>query len=950
MKNAMLKLNTKLEEVEALVQKGKFSQSLAALREILPQLKEDAYSIDRGTMSYLLAATFYGLGRYKEALAEGKKAYGVFKNTLENKRIAQTLYILGNTFLRLGDSKNAEAELRDAIATYRRIEDYDGIINSYNKLANIYFIRSEFSRSIEYLNESIHICKKTKNHKVMAHLLANVAVVYIRAGELSAAERNILLAINIHEERKDEINLARCYLSLGYIRFLIRDFPQAEQTYLKSLPLIENNKLIRELAIYYEYYGELEFEKREYQKAKEYYQKAIEIGENIAPDGDIINQSFRLLAELQLSLNQLEEALNSCDKSLKVSLSLNNKLEEGAVYRLLGQIHTAKNDKSKANQYFLKGIDLFREIGAKYELAKTMLMAAQSGLFDYQESLNYLRESERIFKGLKIPYWVGLTLIQRAEVQIINNSFDNSISSLDQAQNIFSELKDQYQLDQILSLRNKVEKAISEKSLSVENEYRLFRRDLSEGEYRGIQAGSLEESLQILVHRISADRGFVVLNNDDEDFSINSAYNFSLDKATQIFSALSQNKKEKLEKPLIQTNASLENGNTIQSLICLPLNTGDKIDGHLYLDRVVNGEQSSAFNQNQLNFAVAFADVIAMKLVEIQKRKLEEDNLRLKEQLQLTYCFPNVITQNSDMLKILWKLKQVKDSSISMMLEGDTGTGKDLLAKAIHYSSSRKNQKFVPVNCAALPESLFESELFGHRKGAYTGAAYDKRGLLEEADGGTLYLDEVGDMHPTIQIKLLRVLEDKELTRLGETKPRKIDIRIISATNKNMEEEVQQGGFRMDLFYRLNAVHIKLHPLKDRREDIPLLVDHFIKTYSDDPSKFSHLIPLILELFANYNWPGNVRELENEVKRLLAFNRDTKTPRLDILSDKFTMPADLQSEKLSLYDRVALWERQYIIKALIDSNWVKKAAADALHIPESSLRFKIKHYKIKKPE
>ena len=154
----------------------------------------------------------------------------------------------------------------------------------------------------------------------------------------------------------------------------------------------------------------------------------------------------------------------------------------------------------------------------------------------------------------------------------------------------------------------------------------------------------------------------------------------------------------------------------------------------------------------------------------------------------------------------------------------------------------------------------------------------------------------------------------------------------------------------MDLFYRLNAIHIKLPPLKDRREDIPLLVDHFIKTYSDNPSRFSHLIPLILELFANYDWPGNVREVENEVKRLLAFNRDTSTPRLDILSDKFTVPSDLGSDKLSLYDRVAMWERQYIIKALIDHNWVKKAAAEALRIPESSLRFKIKQNNIKKPK
>jgi transcriptional regulator with PAS, ATPase and Fis domain len=336
--------------------------------------------------------------------------------------------------------------------------------------------------------------------------------------------------------------------------------------------------------------------------------------------------------------------------------------------------------------------------------------------------------------------------------------------------------------------------------------------------------------------------------------------------------------------------------------------------------------------------------------MEIQKKKLEEDNLRLRQQLQLTYAFPTVVTQSPSMLKILWKLKQVKDSSLPILLEGETGTGKDLIAKAIHYASERKNQKFVAVNCAALPETLLESELFGHKKGSYTGATFDKKGLLEEADGGTLYLDEVADMSPSSQIKLLRVLEEKEFTRLGETKVRKVDIRLISATNRNMEEEVEKGRFRKDLFYRLNAVHIQIPLLKERREDIPLLVDHFIKSHCDDPARFSHLVPLVLELFASYDWPGNIRELENEVKRLLAFNKDSATTGIDVLSDKFAIPEELKKEKISLYDRLALWERQYILKALIDNNWVKKTTADALHIPESSLRFKMKHYNIVSPK
>ncbi len=230
------------------------------------------------------------------------------------------------------------------------------------------------------------------------------------------------------------------------------------------------------------------------------------------------------------------------------------------------------------------------------------------------------------------------------------------------------------------------------------------------------------------------------------------------------------------------------------------------------------------------------------------------------------------------MLEMLAQLRQVIDSPISITIEGETGTGKDLLARAIHYNSIRRNKRFISVNCAALPETLLESELFGYKRGAFTGADRDKPGLFEEADGGTFFLDEVADMPLSIQAKVLRVLESKELVRLGETVPRKVDVRIISATNKDLKEQMAKRLFRQDLYYRLSALSYLLAPLRDRKEDIPLLVDHFLEESHKRVSQET------MKALVAYDWPGNVRELENEMKKLVLLAGDNDEIGIDLLS------------------------------------------------------------------
>jgi transcriptional regulator with PAS, ATPase and Fis domain len=325
--------------------------------------------------------------------------------------------------------------------------------------------------------------------------------------------------------------------------------------------------------------------------------------------------------------------------------------------------------------------------------------------------------------------------------------------------------------------------------------------------------------------------------------------------------------------------------------------------------------------------------------------------------------FDGIITQDEAILKILEKVAQVKDSDISILLEGETGTGKDLLAKAIHCASNRGKGQFVAVNCAERAEGLLESELFGHKRGSFTGAVADKRGFVEEAHGGTLYLDEIADVSPSVQVKLLRAIEEKEIVRLGEVKPRKVDFRVIATTNKDLDELVSQGKFRSDLFYRLNGIRFRLPALRERKNDIPLLVEHFLKKHrQNEMSKNGGCegeefvsVPTVdknvMGLLLGYPWPGNIRELDNLVKQMAIFSDGqpmiTEKPLAGIL-EKLTVNGKI-SEEATLPDRVKQIVKEEINKALAKAGGNISKAARILGIGEARLRYQMKTLRINYP-
>jgi len=489
-----------------------------------------------------------------------------------------------------------------------------------------------------------------------------------------------------------------------------------------------------------------------------------------------------------------------------------------------------------------------------------------------------------------------------------------------------------------------------------------------------------------------AERGFIVLIRD-KHYDIAAARNLdkeSLKKAKEKISTTILREVVQKQGPVLSVDAlgdeKLKKSQSVtnmklRSVLALPLRVGSDILGIVYLD---NRFSAGIFQESHAHQLGLFADQAALalfhaKLLEenrARQRELEENqrlvlklNKSLEEKLgqqeaelseakkmlesgefnpELRARYLDIIGDSNAMTDVLKTLDRIADSEVTVYIHGESGTGKELIAKALHYNGPRKAAGFTSVNCAGFSDSLLESELFGHVKGAFTGAERDKKGLFEHAQGGTLFLDEVGDMSLAMQAKLLRALQEREIRPVGSNQSHAVDVRILSASNKDLAEEVRKGRFRKDLYYRLNVVRLNLPPLRDRRSDIPKLVDHFMKSNKMGiPAEFLSIDAEAMKAFMLYPWPGNIRELENEVNRALVMGKGAITR--DLLSSELKENYEFEEElkrDLHLGRQVSLFEKRMIERALQEADDNKAQAAQLLGISRLNLYQKIKNLKI----
>jgi Nif-specific regulatory protein len=364
----------------------------------------------------------------------------------------------------------------------------------------------------------------------------------------------------------------------------------------------------------------------------------------------------------------------------------------------------------------------------------------------------------------------------------------------------------------------------------------------------------------------------------------------------------------------------------------------DRITGAVYLD---SSRSRKAFTEDALKFLTVFGNLAAIAIENAQRYSLlASENERLKNEADVTHLFSNILGTSKTWKKVLQTAQRVLDVDAAVLLTGESGTGKELIARAIHDNGLRSGKPFVAVNSSALPEQLLESELFGYVKGAFTGASSDKKGLVDVANGGTLFLDEIGDLPMLLQAKILRLIQEKEYRRVGETHNRSANIRIIAATNKELKQEVKEGRFREDLLFRLNVVGIHLPPLRERKEDIPLLANHFVKKAGEAYKRsVAGIHPDVMQLLLAHQWPGNVREFQNVIERAVVLSRGSQLTRDDFLLDTGDNSA-LQKKSMTLED----FERQIIEATLAEMGGNRTRTAEKLGVSLRWLQYRIKEW------
>jgi Nif-specific regulatory protein len=385
------------------------------------------------------------------------------------------------------------------------------------------------------------------------------------------------------------------------------------------------------------------------------------------------------------------------------------------------------------------------------------------------------------------------------------------------------------------------------------------------------------------------------------------------------------------------------------SFVCVPIMISRKSVGVLSVNLVYQPERDY---ERITRFLSIVASMVAQAikvshLIELDKQRLLDENIHLKQELRERYDFSHIVGNSGPLRQVYEQVTQVARTNTTVLLRGESGTGKELIAHAIHYKSLRASKPFIKISCAALPDTLIESELFGYEKGAFTGAQTRKKGRFELANGGTLFLDEIGDINLSTQIKLLRVLQEREFERLGGSEPIKINVRLIAATNKDLEKAIADGDFREDLYYRLNVFSIFMPPLRERKSDVLLLADHFMEKYASEHGKrIKRISTPAIDMLFSYHWPGNVRELENTIERAVIVCDSNVIHGHHLPPTLQTAEGTGTVNQLSFAASVEAYERDIILDALKSTRGNMKKAAELLGTTERIIGYKVKKYNI----
>ncbi len=935
--------------------KGLLREAMAFLQNAQSHCEENDV-IGKGTIACRRGIVLYERGELEQALRNASSAYRMLRTGNEHREVAHTQLLIANCYFRFGRNDEAEQYYYDALSSYRRINDSVGESYVLNNLGLFHKNACRWGRALDFLKKSLEICEELglTQHKV--RVILNLGIVNLKRRDFAAAESDFTSARKMARRTGDDLKYARATIMLGVAENCIGNLVSAEKHLLESRVLAERRNYGREIALADEFLGDLIVARGDLTGALENYMAALSGAKKISPEGDIVAEVLRRMAHVRLLQGKPKEVLSIGKRALEIAEKCGEHHEIGFIKRTIGLARAQLGKNYEAEKYMKASIRKFLDVNNPYEANRSNYLMSEHLLKRKErkslvsarklmnETLSYFEKSED-YRDLAESH----LLLARIEREL--QSRDECLLHMYEAQRLAEDLKERNLLRRIKRMRKQVENELARPSpvweFGMSDKRRgLFKKNSHLRSYRDYILGDL-------MRKLTLGHGFVALcngNNDKKGVVILARRSISAQTTLELTKwFLSRDDANLSERFLITDTTHDRRSAGIREILpggrapvyFHPFCRDREPFGLFFFQADGNGGEPARLGSS-FDVVATYAGFIGF-LVRGFLGNIEPS--RSKREDEKGYFQP-IITKNGRMLKVLTLAERVAESDSTVLLMGETGTGKGLVAQAIHRMSLRRDKKFIHVNCAALPDSLLESELFGHIKGAFTGAISDKKGLFAEADGGTIFLDEIGKTSLPLQGKLLQFLDTRNVRPVGSNSMLGVNVRIIFASKVDLLALCRGGKMLEDFYYRINDFPLTIPPLRDRVEDVELLVEHYLRVFCKEMGRgtvaFSNEA---LSRMAAYEWPGNVRELEKVVKRavILTDNGGLITPAA--LGFGFTEgDSSTRSSAMSLPDRVQELEKRVISRVLLQNSWNRRAAATELCISYPTLLKKIRTY------
>ncbi len=901
-----------------------------------------------------------------ECLRLAKMAFAVLALTDEHKEVARLQAIMGIAQHRLGRLEKAEEFYNDSLATYRRIGFDLGVANILNNLALLKKNNCQWEAALSLMGKATNLANQIGASHLLPGFFLNQGIVLSKSNRLGEAKPLLERGRKFASSLGDRLNLCRLNLALGRLEFLSGRLARAEELLLDGKILAEQNHYLREEIIADEYLGDLLQGRGQFEKAMFNYELGLEKSRSIASGNDLEGELLRRIGEAHLASGKFQDAIAVCQAAISVCEQCGEIYELGFCHLVLGKSYAGLNDQQQLTHHFQEAISVFRDQRLLRQWCSSILEFTSKRREDASEAdllllRRYLMDAQERGASSVSDIMLCRILESLARVQIQLTQFDDALLSVFELERHAAGLENPELDHSVVALRDRIEVGLvggvdsaDSHLLAISSIPGLFVSNDSS------VPRNLESVLAAAMERVEADSGFIAMVDSSvaTDFLriisrsgltenlaqqlmqwFNRRLSEEPNSGTSFFSRLGSNDRLIQDVPALASVAS--------TCVFMPIALDSQHFGMLFLGKNPQGDKSVGFARNAIDFLTTYMGFLALFMSE---KSRGSGSLELATPIQRVESFENIITQSDRMLEVLRVAQKVAPSDLTVLLNGETGTGKGLLAYSIHALSRRSDQRFLPINCAAIPDALMESELFGHVKGAFTGADTDKKGLLQSAEGGTVFLDEIGKMPLNMQGKILQFLDSRVIRPVGGTREILVDVRLVAASKTDLHLAAQEGRFLEDLFYRLLDFPLVIPPLRERVDDVQLLTRHFVQRFSlEIGTGLLAIDHQFMDILTRYPWPGNVRELEKTLKRAIVLAHDDGVLRPEYLPQTMRESVDVcakSDQVVPLRDTLAIIECREISRAMQASGGNKSQAARSLKISYPNLLKKIRHYGI----